>query len=58
MTGARLGTIVDTVGVMRGPAAVEEAFEVLVPGEEQPMNSSALSRQTQLIEKRDDSPAR
>ena len=39
-------------------AAVEEAFAVPVLGEEQPTPSSALSRQTQLMEKRDDSPAR
>jgi hypothetical protein len=39
-------------------AAVEEVFEMPALGEEQLMSSSALSRQAQLIEKRDDSPAR
>ena len=51
--------LVGAVGVLCGllGSAVEEAFEVPVLGEEQLMNSSALSRQAQLIEKWDDSPA-
>ena len=68
VTGARLVTTVEvvcemlvvTAGVLRGLPAVtvEVAFEMRVPGEEQLINSSAISRQAQLVEKRDASPAR
>jgi len=68
LTGARLvitvevacGMLVGAVGVLCAlpGAAVEEAFEVPVLGQEQLSNSSALSRQAQLMEKRDESPAR
>ncbi len=68
VTGARLVMIVEVAcemlvgaaGVLRGlpDGAVEVAFEMLVLGEEQLMNSSAVSRQAKLVEKRDGSPAR
>jgi len=49
-----------TAGVMSGLPAVtvEVAFAMPVLGEEQLINSSAVSRQAQLVEKRDESPAR
>ena len=52
--------LVGAAGVLRGlpDAAVEVAFEMLVLGVELLMNSSAVSRQAQLVEKKDDSPAR
>ncbi len=52
--------LVGAAGVLRGlpDAPVKVAFEMPVLGEEQLMNSSAVSRQAQLVEKRDASPAR
>jgi hypothetical protein len=67
-TGARLvitvevacGMVVVTAGVLRGlpDVTVEVAFEMPLLGEEQLINSSAVSRQVQLVEKRDARPAR
>jgi len=52
--------LVGAAGVLRGLPAVtvEVAFAMPVLGEEQLMNSNAVSRQAQLVEKSDDSPAR
>lgn len=52
--------LVGAVGEMSGlpNATVEVLLEMPVPGEEQLINSSAVSRQTQLAEKRGDRPAR
>ena len=52
--------LVGAAGVLRGlpDAPVEVAFEMPVLEEEQLINSSAVSRQAQLVEKRDASPAR
>ena len=68
VTGARLvitvevacEMLVGAVAVMCGlpDATVEVAFEMPVLGEEQLIKSSAVSRQAQLVEKRDASPAR
>jgi len=68
VTGARLVITVEGAGemlvgaaaVMCGlpAAAVEVALELPVPGEEQLINSSVVSRQAQLAEKRGDRPAR
>ncbi len=68
VTGARLvitvegvcEMLVGAVGVTNGlPAAtVEVALEMPVPGEEQLINSSAVSRQAQLAEKSGDRPVR
>ncbi|GHO71358.1 hypothetical protein KSC_102500 [Ktedonobacter sp. SOSP1-52] len=68
VTGARLVIIVEVscgmlagaVAVMCGlpDASVEVAFGMPVLGEEQLMNSSAISKQAQHVEKRDESPAR
>ncbi|MHB8598919.1 MAG: hypothetical protein ACYDER_19135 [Ktedonobacteraceae bacterium] len=68
VTGARrvmtvevvCGMLVGAGGVLRGlpDALVAVAPDVPVPGEEQLITSSAVNRQAQLVEKRDDSPAR
>ena len=68
VTGARLVITVEVAcemlvgeaGVLRGLPAltVEVAFAMPMLAEEQLMNSSAVSRQAQLVEKKDDSPAR
>lgn len=68
VTGARpvmtvevvCGTLVGAAGVLRGlpDALVAVALDGPVPGEEQLITSSEVNRQAQLVEKRDDSPAR
>lgn len=68
VTGARLvitvevacGMLVGAAGVMSGlpDTTVAVVLEMPVPGEEQLINNSAASRQTQLAKKRDDRPAR
>ena len=52
--------LVGAVGVMSGlpDAPVEVGLEMPVLGEEQLITNSAVSRQTQLAEKRGDRPAR